>query len=100
MQRVAPKYEVIAALRGAAPDVRRLEAATTDPVQVGHQNFVVHRSTVFSRSEIFHCGVDSTADQNTGGEMDRHTMWVRIPQQITHISEKLCGHLCPHSSGL
>lgn len=85
MQGVAPKYEVVAALRGAAPDVRGLEAATTDPVQVGYQNFVVHRGAVFSRSEILNCGVDSTADQiRTGRCTDR--MWVRIPKQTTHRS--------------
>ena len=41
MRRVAPEDEVVAALRRAGPDVRRVEAAAARPVEVGHEQLVV-----------------------------------------------------------
>lgn len=55
VQGVAPEDEVVTPLRRAAPDVGGLEAATAEPVQVRHENLVVHRRPVFSRPEVLHC---------------------------------------------
>lgn len=54
MQRVTPEYEVIASLRGAAPDVRGLEAPPTQPVKVRNEDLVIDCRSVFPRSEILH----------------------------------------------
>jgi len=51
---VAPEDEVVASLRRAAPDVRGLEPAAPQPVQVRHQDLVVHRGSVLSRPEVLH----------------------------------------------